>query len=214
MQYQRTGIFVQREGTHQGQRRRRPLDRIPHKQWQKLHLDIPKRKYKNPFVFESIIELTGYDAKLRQIAMKGTGRELPSFLTTNDFQTPVDSIIFRYAKRWRIENGIAEAVKFFSLNALSSPILIKVHFDVLMTMIAHALYHFFSQKLKGFEKCRSATIFRHFINMKANIVIRGNDIIVTFPRRAHNPILKAAQLDRTPQSISWLGNKRMFFKFK
>jgi transposase len=190
------------------------LDRVPHSQWQKLHLDIPKRKYKTPFVFESTIELAGYDDKLRQIVMKGTGREQPSFLITNDFQSPVDAIVFRYAKRWRIENGIAEAVKFFSLNALSSPILIKVHFDVLLTMIAHALYHFLSQRLRGFEECRSSTIFRNFINMKADIVIQNNDIIVTFPRRAHNPIIKAAQLDKITPSISWLGNRRMLFKFK
>lgn len=187
---------------------------VPHSQWKKLHLDIPKRKYKNPFAFESIIKLTGYEDKIRQIVMKGTGREHPSFLITNDFKSPLDSIVLRYAKRWRIENGIAEAIKFFSLNALSSPILIKVHFDVLLTMIAHALYYFLSQKLKGFEECRSSTIFRHFINMKADILIDGNDIIVEFPRRAHNPILKAAQLDKISPSISWLGNKRMLFKFR
>ena len=190
------------------------LDLVSHSQWKKIHLDIPKRKYKNPFAFESIIELRDYDYKLRQIVIKGTGRNQPSFLITNDFDSPVTSILIRYAKRWRIENGIAEAVKFFSLNALSSPILIKVHFDVLMTMIAQALYHFFSQKLRGFEQCRSATIFRHFINMKADVVIRGSNIIVTFPRRSHNPILKAAHLDKTPSSISWLGNRRMLFKFK
>jgi len=190
------------------------LDRVSPKQWQRLHLDIPKRKYKNPLVFESIIELKGYDDKLRQIAMKGTGREHPSFLITNDFHSPVDSIVFRYAKRWRIENGIADAVKFFSLNALSSPVLIKVHFDVLMTMIAHTLYHFLSQKLRGFEQCRSATIFRKFINMKAKIAVQDNDITVTFPRRVHNPIIKAAQLDGTPTPISWLGNRRVIYKFR
>jgi hypothetical protein len=122
--------------------------------------------------------------------------------------------VFRYAKRWRIENGIAEAIKFYSLNALSSPILIKVHFDVLMTMIAHALYHFISQKFRGFEQCRFSTIFRKFINMKADIVIEDNDIVVTFPRRVHNPIIKAAQLDKIPTPISWLGDRKMVYKFR
>jgi len=190
------------------------LDHIPHKQWKKLHIDIPKRKYKNPYVFESIIKLSGYDDKLRQIAMKGTGRELPSFLITNDFKNPTESVVMQYSRRWRIENGIAEAVKFFSLNALSSPILIKVHFDVLMTMIAHALYHLFAQKLRGFEQSRPSTIFRHFINMKADIAIRDGNIIVVFPRRAHNPILKSAQLDATPITISWLGNRKLLFQFR
>ena len=145
--------------------------------------------------------------------MKGTGREHPSFLMTNDFHSHAESIVLRYAQRWRIENGIAEAVKFFSLNALSSPVLIKVHFDVLMTMIAHALYHFLSQKLKGFEHCRASTIFRHFINMKGEILAQGDSLTVRFPRRAHNPILKAAQLDKATPRISWLGNRRLKFEF-
>ncbi|MDY6856122.1 MAG: transposase [Thermodesulfobacteriota bacterium] len=122
--------------------------------------------------------------------MKGNGREQPSFFVTNDLDSPADSIVLRYAQRWRIENGIAEAVKFFSLNALSSSILIKVHFDALMTMVAHALCHFMSQKLRGFEGCRSATILRQFINMKVDIEIRGEVIQVKFPRRFHNPIIK------------------------
>jgi len=189
------------------------MERIPRNHWQKLHLDIPKRKYKNPFVFESTIKLPGYDDKLRQVVMIGTGRERPSFLITNDFQSPVDSLVFRYAKRWRIENGIAETVKFFSLNALSSPVLIKVHFDVIMTMIAHSLYHFLSQKLRGFEECRASTIFRKFINMKADVVIRDSDIVVKFPRRAHNPIIKSAQLDKA-SNISWLGNRKILFEFR
>jgi len=190
------------------------LDQIAPKQWKRITLDIPKRKYKNPLIFESVVALSGYDDKLRQIVMKGTGRELPSFFITNDFHSPVDSVVLRYARRWRIENGIADAVKFFSLNALSSPILIKVHFDVLMTMIAHALYHFFSQKLRGYQQCRPSTIFRHFVNMKADIAVRGDAIWVTYPRRAHNPLLKAAQLDKISPSISWLGGRNIVFEFK
>jgi hypothetical protein len=189
------------------------LERVPAKKWQRIYLDIPKRKYKNPSLFESMVQLDGYDDDVRQIVMKGTGREQPSFLITNDLDTPAESIVLRYALRWRIENGIAEAVKFFSLNALSSPILLKVHFDVLTTMISHALYHLLSQKLRGFEHCRSATIFRQFINMKADIHVRGDNILVKFPRRAHNPVIKTAQLDKQAPKISWLGDRHLRFEF-
>ena len=189
------------------------IEQIPDSRWKKVHLDIPKRKYKTPLLFESMVNLDGYDGEIRQIVMKGNGREQPSFLVTNDLDDLPESIVLRYAQRWRVENGIAEAVKFFSLNALSSSILIKVHFDVLMTMIAHALYHFMSQKLRGFEDCSAATIFRQFINMSAEILIRGEVITVKFPRRSHNPIIKAAQLDKNATSISWLGNKRLQFEF-
>ena len=189
------------------------IEQIPDSRWKKVHLDIPKRKYKTPLLFESMVNLDGYDGEIRQIVMKGNGREQPSFLVTNDLDDLPESIVLRYAQRWRVENGIAEAVKFFSLNALSSSILIKVHFDVLMTMIAHSLYHFMSEKLRGFEDCRAATIFRQFINMKADIEIRGEVISVKFPRRSHNPIIKAAQLDNNATRISWLGNRRLQFEF-
>ena len=177
------------------------------------YLNTIERKYKRPSIVEAMVQLDDYDGKVRQIVMKGTGRENPTLLITNDLESPAESIILRYAHRWRIENGIAEAVKFFSLNALSSPILIKVHFDVLMTMIGHALYHVLSQKFRGFEQCRPATIFRQFINMKADIAVHGDCVNVNFPRRAHNPIIKAARLDETAPPIPWLGNRRVRFSF-
>jgi hypothetical protein len=70
-----------------------------------------------------------------------------------------------------------------------------------------------SQKLRGFEQCRAATIFRQFINMRADIVVRGDLVNVNFPRRAHNPIIKAAQLDKAATIIPWLGNRRVQFGF-
>jgi len=105
-------------------------------------------------------------------------------------------------------------VKFFSLNALSSPILIKLHFDVLMAMIVHALNHFFSKELLGYEQCRPSTIFRHFVNTKEDIAVRGDAIWVTCPRRAHNPLLKTAQLDKISPLLSWLGGRKIVFEFE
>ena len=62
---------------------------------------------------------------------------------------------------------IAEAVKFFHLNALSSPIPVKVHFDVIMTMIADTLYSLLARKLRGFQNCDAAKIYRLFVKGKA-----------------------------------------------
>ncbi len=52
---------------------------------------------------------------------KDHGREEPTFLVTNNFDFPIETCVELYAGRWRIENKITELVKFFSLNALSSP---------------------------------------------------------------------------------------------
>jgi hypothetical protein len=92
-------------------------------------------------------------------------------------------------------------VKFFHLNALSSPILTKVHFDVVITMIADTLYSRFTQHLRGFEDCDAPKIFRHFAKGKADIFMHGDNINVSFSKRAHNPILRAVSWQPLPQEI-------------
>jgi len=94
--------------------------------WKRIHIPHDKRKYQNPLVFESIVELAGYSGILRQVVMRGNGHQKPAFLISNDMDSPVGRIVGDYARRWRVENVISEAVKFFNLNALSSPILTKV----------------------------------------------------------------------------------------
>jgi hypothetical protein len=188
------------------------LESIPAEKWVRIKIDSPKRKYKNPMTYDSLIELPQF-GKIRQIVMKGNGREAPAFFITNDTQNTVADIITRYSKRWRIENGIAEAVGFFNLNMLSSPILIKIHFDVVLTMIADTLYYYLAQSLRGFEKCNADKIFRHFINMPASIEVTETTINVKFPLRAHSPVLRSAKLEAWAQPISWLGNRKMVFSW-
>jgi hypothetical protein len=141
--------------------------------------------------------------------MRGTGQEKPTFLITNDTRSPVEVIIGRCARRWNVEKTIAEAVKFFHLNALSSPILVKVHFDVVLTMIADTLYYLLAQRLRGFEECNAPQIFRHFIQGKGQVTATGDEILVRYPKRAHNPLLRAVPWNKLPERVSWLGNRRL-----
>lgn len=184
------------------------------KPWERIHIPHDKRKYPNPYIHQSLIDLKDYEGRLRQIIIRGNGREDPAFLITNDLTAPAERIVSDYARRWRVENVISEAVKFFNLNALSSPILVKVHFDVLMTMIADTLYSMPAQKLRGFEQCDARKIFRHFVRGKADVDITGGEVQVTYPRRAHNPILRDVPWHRLPQTISWLDGAKLNLKFQ
>ena len=188
------------------------LESIPAEAWKRIKIDTPKRKYQNPLTYDSTIKLPQF-GEIRQIVMKDNGREEPAFFITNDMKSTVLEIIIRYCKRWRIENGIAEAVGFFNLNMLSSPILIKIHFDVVLTMIADMLYYYLAQSLRGFEKCNAEKIFRHFIDMPAKIDVTDSTINVSYPLRAHNPVLRSAKLEAWAQPISWLGNRRIIFSW-
>lgn len=182
--------------------------------WKRVHIPHAKRKYQNPQVYESIVELNGYHGSLRQVVIRGNGHCRPAFLISNDMDSPVERIAGDYARRWRVENVISEAVKFFNLNALSSPILTKVHFDVIMTMIADTLYTMLAAKLRGFEDCDASKIYRHFVKGKGQVNLTADRLVVTFPRRAHNPIMRNAPWHRLPTNVSWLGDAKLELKFK
>ena len=191
------------------------LDHIEHLDpWKRINIPHGKRKYPNPLVHESVVEMSNYTGQLRQVIVRGNGREKPAFLITNDFESPVELLVSNYSRRWRVENVIAEAVKFFNLNTLSSPILIKVHFDIVMTMIADTLYGMLSKKLRGFEDCDAPKIYRDFVRGKGKITVKGNELTVIYPKRAHNPILRSVPWHRMPESLNWLDGGRLKLKFQ
>jgi hypothetical protein len=118
-----------------------------------------------------------------------------------------------YARRWRVENAISEAVDFFNLNAMSSPILVKVHFDVILTMIADTLYSMLASKLRGFEHCDAQKINRHFVQGKAVVKVKNGVVTVSYKRHAHNPILRAVPWHRLPSTLSWLDRTQLRLEF-
>ena len=182
--------------------------------WRKVTIPHAKRKFPNPLIHDSRITLRGYDGEIRQIILRGNGHEKPAFLITNDLESPAELLIGNYARRWRVENGIAEAVDFFHLNALSSPILIKVQLDVIMTMIADTLYYMLARKLRGFEECNAKKLYRHFVRASGQVAVKGNHVTVTFPKLAHNPILRSVPWDKLPKKIPGCPGAKLSLVFK
>ena len=182
--------------------------------WKRVQIPHAKRKYASPLVHDSLINLRGYPGRIRQVVMRDNGHEQPAFLITNDLESPVELVVGNYARRWRVENGIAEAVKFFNLNALSSPILIKVQLDVITTMIADTLYWMLAQKLRGFEKCDAPKLYRNFIRGNATVAVDNGQVTVTYPKRAHNPVLRAVPWDKLPPAIPGCPGAKLNLIFK
>jgi hypothetical protein len=181
--------------------------------WKTIHIPHDKRKYPNPQVHESFTGLRHYSGQVRQVIVRGNGREKPAFLITNDFDMPLELLVGNYARRWRVENGIAEAVKFFHLNALSSPIVTKVHFDIALTMVADTLYTMLARKLRGFEDCDAPKLYRHFVRGKGTISVDGATVNVIYPKRAHNPILRQVPWHNLPKHLPAFGNTKLVLNF-
>jgi len=183
--------------------------KIPDEKWEKVNISIPKRKYKKVSVYQSEVTLKDCKHTFRQIAIKDHGRKHPTFIILNNNDLLLKNTIEVYARRWRVENKIAELVSFFNLNALSSPIMIRIHFDVLWTVIADTLYHIFAQDLRRFENHLAPTIFKKFVNMPGKIVYDGNKITIKIRKRAHTPILKGVEKLNKPFRVPWLDGKNV-----
>jgi len=180
---------------------------IPKEKWERVYVSIPKRKYKRVSVHESRVKLKGCRKAFRQLAVKDHGRNKPTFILTNNHDLSLKDILEVYAKRWRVENKLAELVAFFNLNALSSPIMIRIHFDVLWSIIADTLYHRFAQDLRRFEKALAPQLFKKFIDMPGRVVYNGHTFQIKIRKRAHTPILKEVKKLQGPIHVPWLDGK-------
>jgi hypothetical protein len=83
-----------------------------------------------------------------------------------------------------------------------------------MTMVADTLYWRLAQNPRGFEKCDANTIFRGFVHGKGIVGVRGDEITGTYPKRAHNPILRAVDWEHLPRSMPWLDGAKLSLAFQ
>ena len=71
-----------------------------------------------------------------------------------------------------------------------------------------------AQNLRGFESCDAPKLFRHFVRGQGIVQVKDAQIIVTYPKRAHNPILRAVPWQHLPSSLPWLGGAGLTLQFK
>lgn len=98
----------------------------------------------------------------------------------------------------------SEQFIFFSLNNPSSSIVVKVDFDLTLSLLAHNLYKMLSTHLPGFEHCTVATISRKFLENGAQIKIQGKELKVDFKKKTHLPILFSVPWMQSSTYIPWL----------
>jgi hypothetical protein len=184
------------------------------KDWKKIRIAKNSRKYQLLKIHDTPVTIKDYDGELRQIIVTGNGRELPMLVITNDFDAPPKEIIETYARRWLIENNIQENVDFFSLNALSSPIIVKVDFDIAMTLIANTLYKILAKKFKLFDNAKPKTIYRNIVEGAAKVYIKEDTVKVVFGKKAFNPLIMDWIGTQPEYRIPWMQNKVLQYDFE
>lgn len=186
----------------------------PRSAWRQILLQGVGRIYKTPRVLDQRITLNGYKGPLRQLTILDLGHEEPTVLLTNQLHPSPTKLIERYAQRMVIENRIAEAIDFFHMDALSSAVPMKVNCDLQLTLMASSLYRLLGGRLgNGYEVARADHLFRDFVKAAAHVSVTDQEILVRFQKRAHNPYLVEAGLERTRVTVPWLGGKRLRLQF-
>jgi len=200
--------------------RRRSADMVaevrawPDSTWRRIHLESIARLYRNPRIVDQRIALRGYEGPIRQLIITDLGHEEPTFLLTNQLKRSAVHLIGRYARRMIIENNIQDGIDFFHMDALSSAVPMKVDCDLQLTLMASSLYRLFGVQIgQGYERAKSRTLFRDFVDASATVDISAEQITVRFQKRAHNPLLLKAEFTKKPVKVPWLDNRSLHLVF-
>jgi hypothetical protein len=186
----------------------------PESAWQRITLPALTRLFRTPKVLDERVCLKGYEGELRQVTVMDLGHEEPTILLTNNCKIGCPALVTRYAQRMLIENGIAEAVQFFHLDALSSMVGLKVDFDLQLTLMASSLYRLLATKIgSGYGHAQAKKLFRNLLEVSATVAVEPEQVVVTLDKRAHNPYLVKSRLADEPTPMPWFGNKRLLLRY-
>ncbi|TSA32480.1 MAG: IS4/IS5 family transposase [Porphyromonadaceae bacterium] len=188
------------------------IAKLPEKGWANIKVECAGNKHRTLRVYDEIVFLNGYAKDIRQITITGNGKIKPAVIITNDTDLTTEQIVRKYARRWMVEKTISEQIDFFHLNLVSSSMVIKVDFDLTMSILAHNLYRLFALELGRYEHLTSQSLYDKFVLNGADIEIGEKAITVQLKKKRELPLILEVMQKYNQQNYSWLGNKNIIFK--
>lgn len=184
------------------------LNKKPSSSWKKIRVAMANGKGRNLKVNDETIYLKAYGGELRQIAITGHGKIKPALLITNDFDKPCSKLIRKYTRRWLVEKAISEQIEFFHLNKVSSSMVIKVDFDLTMSILAHNILRLFAMELPGYSHISDYTLYKKFLSMTGNIKIGTDEVAMTLKKKRHLPALLSVMEQYKNVRINIFGKRK------
>jgi len=165
------------------------LNALPSSKWKNVRVVRANGKGQTLKVYEESIFLKEYGKSLRQIAITGHGKVKPALIITNDETLSQTELIRKYGRRWIVEKGISEQIEFFHLNKVSSSMVIKVDFDLTMSILAYNLYRLMASDMKGHSHQTAMTMHEKFLYNSATIKVEEEQITVNMKKKRNLPLL-------------------------
>jgi transposase-like protein len=191
----------------------RYINQLGPRDFKTVTLDRPG-PYNRPRVHEDPqVALTSYPGTVRQLVITGLGRDAATVIITNDHDLPIKALITHYARRMTIEQRLAEIIRAFCADALSSTVNLNVDLDIMLCVLAQALLAAFRARLgHGYTTATPDTLQRRFLDSAGTITTSNDQITVHIDRRAYSPVLRQASLP-ADTTVPWWNNRRLHFEF-
>jgi hypothetical protein len=170
-----------------------------------ITLDRPGPHNKPRVHQDPAVRLTSYPGTVRQLVVTSLGREQPTVIITNDNQIKTTALVQQYARRMTIEQRLAEIIRAFCADALSSTVNLNVDLDVVLAVLAQALTAALRARLPGYATVTPDTIQRRFLETPGQIITTPDTITVRLERRAFSPVLRSADLPPATPVPWWQG---------
>lgn len=186
------------------------LNSLPENNWSKYRIERAGNKKATIKVFEEIVFLRTYNKKIRQISIKGHGKIKPATIISNDFDIKIEDLVRKYARRWIVEKEISEQIEFFHLNNVSSSMVIKVDFDLTMSILTHNIFRLFAKETKRYKHLADNSIYEKFLKNSAEVII-DDEITIKLKKKKNLPLLLEKNKELENLKFFWLQNKKIKF---
>ena len=187
------------------------INSLTSKDFKTITLDRPG-PHNRPRVHEDpAVKLTSYPGTVRQLVVTGLGRDNPTVIISNDDDTKTRALIEQYARRMTIEQRLAEIIRAFCADALSSTVNLNVDLDIMLAVLAQALTAALRARLPGYAAATPDTLQRRFLNTRGEIITSGDVITVRLSRRTYSPVLRQADLPPATK-VPWWGNRTLRYE--
>jgi len=200
-------LTIRRRGTNMVQK----INSIPKSQKKSIRVQCSGNKKRTIQVNDHLTTLKGYDGEIREIYITGNGKIKPAIIITNDFDSRVEDVVLKYARRWLVEKSISEQISFFHLNNVSSSMVIKVDFDLTMSILAFNLYRLFALETARYRNSTSTKLYESILLNSADITVNKKEIIVALKKKRMLPLCLEIMEKYKDKNYQWLGNKKLIF---
>src|SRR6266540_285510 len=187
----------------------RHIDALPASAWRNVRLDRDGA-YRRPKVVDEETTLSAYPGTIRQLIVRGLGREAPTVIITNNQTRTAKQVIERYARRMSIEQRLAESIRSFHVDALTGAVPLNIDLDVALTVLAGAVCASLRRRLTGYHHATPDTLQRRFLSTPGLIVNNGDSVLVKLKRRTYSPVLRQADLPHV--KVPWWGGRTLRFE--